>query len=240
MKALIDHHEKKFRQVTKAAQKSNSAGLLIMASAINKYHQIKGQYPKDLSMLYPEFIPDQSFVSSLNWRYTKGRGTYLIKRNIKGSQTFSSMGPDLRLKTGRPETASPAEKIVSAKKSKPEAKQPTLKRPTSKPYKKNMAIAPPVANAFIPDAIKKTGKLKSNDRTKRSEDKPEFAIVKKELNSDEKFLLSLKGNNLYIWKGSDGIIGFSNNQYPIEKNLAIYENKSWIEYQYSQNIGDQK
>lgn len=243
-KALVDHNKKKFQQVTKTAQQSSTAGLLVMASALNKYHKIKGQYPKDLNALYPEFIPDQSFISTLNWRYTQGKGTYLIKRNIKGHLTFSSMGPDLRLKTGRVKTTSPAEKIVSAGVSKQPKKQPekqaTLTRPTSKPDKKNMVIKDQVSKAFIPDEINKTDTQKSNDHTKISNYKPEFTIVKKELNRDEKFLLSLERNNLYIWKDMEGIIGFSNTRYPDEKNLTIYKNKSWLEYHYNPDTGDQK
>ena len=109
-KALMAHNKQKFQQVTKAAKKSRTAGLLVMASAINKYHQIKGHYPKDLIHLHPEFIPDKSFILTLNWRYYPGNGTYRIEKNIKGEKRFSSMGPDMKLKTGIKVMTHPSEK----------------------------------------------------------------------------------------------------------------------------------
>jgi len=240
-KALSDHNNEKFQKVRKAAQKSSTAGLLVMASAINKYHKKNGNYPEDLNTLYPEFIPDKSFISTLNFSYTQGKGTYLIKRNVKGSQTFSSIGPDLRLKTGKLKTAPSANKIVLVDNSKPAQKQSALKLPTSKskPNKKNILKKEGVTNALPSDEIKKTSKRKLNDRKIKSKYKPEFNIVEKELNSDETFLLSLWRSNLYIWKDKDGIIGFSNYQYPDGKNLSIYRNKVWVEYQYGQNNNDQ-
>jgi len=106
-KNLIAHNKLKFQQVKAAAQKSNTAGLLVMASAINKFHKIKGHYPKKLLDLYPEFITDISFISKLNWSYHQEKKSYLIKRNVTGQNTFASIGPDLKLKTGIIKSATP-------------------------------------------------------------------------------------------------------------------------------------
>jgi hypothetical protein len=51
-KALVAHNKLKFQQMTVTAKKSNAAGLLVMASAINKFKQVKGHYPNALLDLY--------------------------------------------------------------------------------------------------------------------------------------------------------------------------------------------
>lgn len=230
-KDLVAHNKKQFQQITEVAKKSNSAGLLLMASAINKYYQIKGHYPKDLMDLYPEFIPDKVFISTLNWEYSTKNNTYLIKRNIKGSQTFASMGPDMKLKTGREETSSLAVKIVSSDTPKTPKKSSTFISATTKSGFKQDTKKDQVAKAFLSNETKKTGIETSNDSTKEIKFIPEFTIVKKELNNNEKFLLSFDRSKLYIWKTNEGVIGFSDIQYPEKKNLTIYKDKSWIKYQ---------
>ena len=77
-----------------------------------------------------------------------------------------------------------------------------------------------------PDIIKKASKDKPSSETSS------FTIIRKALTQNEKFLTTFTRSNYYIWKTSQGIIGFSNIQYPDVKNLTIYKDKNWIEYQY--------
>jgi len=218
-KALIVHNQQKFHKIKLTAKKSGSAGLLVMVSAINKYHKVKGQYPKDLIELHPEFIPDKSFILSLNWKYNEGNGTFLVKRNIEGGRLFS-MGPDMRLKSNMEEPTTSPQKNVSVIKPKSPEKITVVIASKSGPDIKSRAVQ---------------GRIKSNVSKKVTKFKPEITIVKKELSNDEKFLLSIDSSKFYIWKTNSGIIGFSNIKYPDRKNLTIFKNKSWIEYQENTN-----
>ncbi len=233
-KALIAHNTKKFQQITKAAKKSNSAGLLVMVSAINQYYKTKGNYPKDLSLLYPEFIPNESFILTLNWKYYPEKRTFLIKRSVMGSQSFYSMGPDMKLRKEIEEASSPLEKIAAIDAPKKSKYQPVFMDSKTKSASKKGIKKNQIVEVFLPN------NRKSNDRKKISKPKPEFAIVKKELNKNEKFLLSFNGDNLYIWKTNEGIIGFSDIQYPDEKELTVYKNKNWVKYQYHQDSNENK
>ncbi len=238
-KALAAHNAQKFQRITKSAQKSGAAGLLVMASTINKYYQIKGYYPKDLSQLYPEFIPNEPFILTLNWKYYPENKTYLIIRNATGSKALYSMGPEMKLKTVKDQASTPIEKIVSVKTRQTSKKSEVYRKPASKPELEKRAKREQLSKVLTPDIITKQVKIKSNDTVvKKNEQK--FIFEKNELNHNEKFLLSFNGDNLYIWKTHKGIIGFSDIQYPEEKELSIYKNKGWIKLEKHSDSRGQK
>jgi hypothetical protein len=226
---LTAHNMQRFKQITKIAEKSSHAGLLEMASALNKFHQIKGHYPDKLMGLYPEFIPDKSFISTLKWKYSPENGSYLLQKNVAGEQSFSSIGPNLKLITGNYKT-----RIVSASNA-PQNKQFLEKTDIPKHPKKE----PDINNKVTLDELKRVvsskkvtpvGNLKINTKKKVSKPKQSLNNFKKEIGIDEKFLLSFEDNRFYIWKGTDGFIGFSDTQYPNEKEVSIYRDKGWFEY----------
>lgn len=233
-KALIAHNTLKFQQLTKAAEKSSSAGLLVMASAINKYHQVKGRYPEILLNLYPEFIPDKAFISTLNWKYYPETKKYLIKKNVAGKNLYASMGPDLRLQTGIEEAVKLPEAVASLNTSNPQKTKPP--EPVAiNPLKPRSDIngdpsVTAVTEKVVSPGIKTTVAIVKPEEKIKTPDKPAVTMVRKELDQDEKFLLSFDGARLYIWKTRDGIIGFSNVEYPVEKQLTIYRDRTWIEY----------
>jgi len=231
-KDLIAHHKKKFENLKNGAQKSGAAGLLEMARTINKFHQDTGRYPEKLLELYPMYIPDREFITSLNWEYTPGKDTYVIKKSAESENIFAAMGPDLRLKTGA--TGMPSlQKIVSvSKQPAQEKKSAALIALKSIPsVKKDMTALKQVASHLPLKDLKKiedTGSVGTHKKT--SEPVSQVQIVKKELGQNEKFLLSLENSGLYIWKTKDGFIGFSDIQYPDKKKVIIFKDKNWIEY----------
>jgi hypothetical protein len=233
-KELTAHNTQRFKQITKIAQKSSHAGLLEMASAINKYHRIKGHYPNKLIELYPEFIPDKSFISTLEWKYSPENKSYLLQKNVAGEQSFSSIGPNLKLKTGNPKN-----RIVSAPKT-PQNKRFLKKTDIPKPPKiepdiKTKTTLDELKRVVSSKKVKPVGDLKINNKKKTPKPKQSLSNFKKDLGKDEKFLLSFDDNRFYIWKGKNGFIGFSDTQYPDEKEFSIYRDKGWFEYTDYQN-----
>ncbi|MBU1194853.1 MAG: hypothetical protein KKE62_14415 [Proteobacteria bacterium] len=233
-KALAQHNRQKFVQIMEIAQKDHSAGLLDMASRINKYHQLKGQYPKDLMQLHPEFIPEKSFITTLNWNYETNNNTFFLKRQTGGAWEYA-MGPDMRLqaiKKGELHLPQKIAAVKTAEKNTRSSADPDTKRKTD--MNKDVSTRSNIVLSYIHKP------LKPLQIEKTQEIPQEYTVVEKALNEDEKFLLSLNAGNLYIWKTPNGVIGFSNIQYPDSKNLTIYKNKAWVEYKYNQTSGKQK
>lgn len=221
-KELTAYNQKKFQDLTAAAEKSSSAGMLNMALAIKKYHQAKGHYPKVLLDLYPTFIPDKAFITALNWEYETQNKNYLLKKTAKGKKTFAAIGPDLQLRKGRIDSPVSAQKVAALSKSKTGKTVANAKTgPTESDLRKK------IKTTFV---TQKKDVMDQQEKEKKKPAEPEVKIVKKDLGKNEKFLLALSNRNLYIWKTKDGIIGFSNIQYPDEKNLTIFRNESWVEY----------
>lgn len=236
-KALVVHNKLKFQQMTAAAKKSNAAGLLVMASAINKYKQVKGHYPNALLELYPDFISDKPFISTLNWKYFLKNGSYLIKKNIKGQKTFASMGPEFRLKTGIITSATQPESLVDSRSKFKKIKTVKVATPKNSingsDIKEHIKLSQTGENISSPHTKALLRNKKKEIEKKNNQLEPSIRIVKKPLNKDEKFLLSFSGDRFYIWKTKNGIIGFSDTQYPTTNHLAIYRNQGWVEYVYN-------
>ena len=235
-KELAVHNTLKFQQMTAAAKESCEVGLFVMATAINKYQKIKGHYPETLLDLYPNFIMDKPFISSLNWTYDPKNKSYLIKRKLKGQTTFASMGPELRLKTGsvgsKPQAlASNRPTIKKTKRVKADLLKNSKTESEIKKHKKLIQTVEDTSSPGIQKALKDVNKKVAEKNTSSA---PSIRVTN-ELDENEKFLLSFDSNRLYIWKTKNGTIGFSNIQYPEKKQLTIYRNRGWVEYGVNQN-----
>ncbi len=217
----VSHSIEQYKRIMKVAEKSNSAGMLNMAMAINKFQKKNGHYPKNLMMLHPEFIPYKPFITDLDWNYHLKNKTYMLQKSLAGQSIVASTGPDLKVSTEE-SGSSVSKKIVVAANTSKTAKSP-LKKPAPKPDQ--------VKKVSPQDLMKISAPVKKPEKkTKVVQSKPPSNIIKKGLNKNEKYLLSLNNYGLYIWKTPDGIIGFSDTQYPDEKKLSIFRDQSWIEY----------
>jgi hypothetical protein len=239
-KELLTHKTQQLQRVKETAKKSSSAGLLVMASAINKFHQSKGHYPDTLLTLHPEFIPDKSFISELRWAYAPEKKSYRLEKSVEGGQIIASMGPDLRLKT-RSGTSSTPKKMVASLNTSKSPQQPLKKKVVKKVTKTEPDAKKNIENNQLPkisyqDLMKTPTGMNSGKKKKTFKPTSSITIVKKELTKDEKFLLSFSRNGFYIWKTKDGVLGFSNIEYPDEKKTAIYLNQNWVEYIEKPNI----
>ena len=240
-KDLKVHHIEQIKQLSKAAQKSSAAGLMYMASAINRYHKEKGKYPASLLRLYPDFIPVESFITKLKWHYRPTNVSFLLQKSAPSSNIFASMGPNLQLKTSEKLiTASgtmiassgttPPSKTINNKKGKAtpgkQKKANKIKSDNKNTMEDNkLAQLSPPQNTLTP-AINTPASKKHIDIEKKTETN----IIRKSLSRHEQFLSAFDNTNFYIWKTKNGVIGFSNMQYPDEKGLAFYMDHSWIEY----------
>jgi len=98
-KDLNSHHNEQYNRMIAAAQKSPVAGLAHMGSALNKYNDIKGAYPTDLSALYPDYIPVKAFIDDIQWNYKRSGKEFFLSNTITingGKVLTAVIGPDLR------------------------------------------------------------------------------------------------------------------------------------------------
>ncbi|MCD4744621.1 MAG: hypothetical protein K8R67_19330 [Desulfobacteraceae bacterium] len=239
-KDLQTHKTQQLQRITKIAQKSGTAGLVAMASAINKFYQVKGHYPKTLINLYPQFIPHKPFISTIKWQYHPEKNSYLLQKSAGAERGVASIGPDLRLRTGDDVSVTPAKMVASVDKSTSPKKSKTPQKSVKKTGGINVSQAgsDPKKNTKNNQLAKLStqGSVKITENINLREESTPYksdllsSVVKKKLNKNEEFLRSFDGDNFYIWKSKDGTIGFSNMQYPDENKLAVYRNQSWIEY----------
>lgn len=211
---LVQHNTGRFEQMKKTAQKSSAAGMLLMASAINKYNKKNGRYPDKLLQLCPDYIPDKTFITELNWKYTRQGKTYTLKKHVTGQPIIASLGPDLKLTTQSYSAMAPKTMLASVKKNK------ATKIPVKKPRVKKK-----IKSILKPRQVADTNLKKSKSRKL-----PDLIITKRDLAKGENFLSSFSNSGLYIWKSNDGHIGFSDVQYPNDKNMSILKDEGWLEY----------
>ncbi len=218
-KELVAHNKLQLQRVMKTAKKSSSAGLLMMAAAINKFYKVKGHYPKALLNLYPDFIAERTFITQLPWKYYPEKKNFVLQKSLGDGHPIASMGPDLKLKTSS--GTSTGTMIASVKNSKSSQAKSKGKADTETSQTPKLSIL---------SFTKVSENTDSGASKALKEAKLSYTIVKSKLEKDEKFLLSLDDDGFYIWKSKDGFIGFSNIQYPTDKKLAVYLEQSWIEY----------
>ena len=228
-KTLHAYNMQKFQQAYEDSQKSNRAGLLIMASAIKRFQMNNGRYPQRLDELYPELVPHEGFIRNLEWTYTSKGNSYILKKVIKGSRFVSSVGPDLKIKTTTLQDDKSGEMLAAAKPSKKPAVIQTVK-----PEVLGVKTMAPVAKVSVgrqmnPDQAGSRLKLLAPLAPEKIPE-PKIKIVKEPLRENEQYLSSFNGNKLYIWKTNDGVIGFSNIQYPDNEKVKVYKDNAWVKY----------
>jgi len=235
-KELKAHQEQQMQRIIGIAKKSSPAGVLTMATAINKFYDIKGQYPAKLIQLYPDFIPDKAFITDLNWKYSHEKNNFLLQRSAGKGLSVASIGPDLKLETGDNFLSAPAGSIASAHTEKSQKKGANKSKSSGSKTKQSAEdkINIPMIAKLPPKHDSIDGSRQTNKRSNKK--LTVVSVVRKKINKHERFLLSLDGDGYYIWKSSDGTIGFSNIQYPDDKKLAYYSDENWIQYIEKTNI----
>jgi hypothetical protein len=236
-KDLRAHHNRQYNRIIEAAQKSSIAGLVHMASALNKYKEKNGAYPAGLSALYPDYIPEKAFIDDIQWHYKPNSKDFYLSKTIrtKGDKVLTaSIGPNL-MPQEESDTMVASTKVPKRLTSRAE-NQPSEKSPKTGVSRGSLSKSKPMAKASTPN-IPSTG-LK-NSRGKLSDSTTPVILKKRplqelekvsthKLTEKEQFLRGVTRMFL-IWKNADGSLGFSNIQYPTSKKLSVYDNGKWVQ-----------
>ena len=236
-KDIISHHNRQYNRIIEAAQKSSIAGLVHMASALNKYKEKNGAYPAKLSALYPDYVPVKAFIDDIQWHYKPNSKDFYLSKTIraKGDKVLTaSIGPNL-MPQEESDTMVASIEVPKRLTSRAEIK-PSEKSSKTGVSRDSPSKSKPMAKALTP-YIPSTG-LKNN-RGKLSNSTTPVILKKRplpdlekvsthKLTEKEQFLRGVTRMFL-IWKNADGSLGFSNVEYPTSKELAVYDNGEWVQ-----------
>jgi hypothetical protein len=235
-KDLLSHHNRQYNRMIEAAHKSSIAGLVHMASALNKYKEKNGAYPAGLSALYPDYIPEKAFIDDIQWHYKPSSKDFYLSKTIrtKGDKVLTaSIGPNLMpqdesgIMVASTKVPQPITSRVETQPSEKSSKTRVTRAspPKSKPMAK--ALTPNIASTGLKNS---PGKLNESTTPAILEKKPLPELEKVstyKLTEKERFIHGV--NRMFlVWKAADGSLGFSNVQYPPSKELAIYDKGEWV------------
>ena len=217
--------QKAYNQVTEVAKKSPRAGLAQMGMALNKYYEKNHAYPSGLQELVPEYLANKSLIEEIDWYYEpRGDDFYLSKTLILGNKRIvASVDKGLRpqAETGVMVAApTPVPKAMEVK--RPEELKEVGPQGAESPAKSRLALA---RERFLKTLRQRQMDVTSVSLPQRDEARiisivqPEIiSISEAETGSGLEFELS---RNYLVWKERNGVLGFSNIQYPDADRLSI-------------------
>jgi hypothetical protein len=92
--------------IVSLTQNNPAAGMIIIGSALKKYRNNNGHYPRYLRELCPKYIPEIPVVNQNGWRYiSNGNNRFTLERTVaRNGDTFVyKIDPALKLTKGRAE-----------------------------------------------------------------------------------------------------------------------------------------
>jgi len=222
------YRQKASNQVTEIAKKSPRAGLAQMGMALKRYYAKKQAYPSSLMDLYPEYLPYKSLIEEIDWYYEpRGDDFYLSKTLVVGNKRMvASIDKGLRPQTETgvmlaTPTAIPKAKGVK----KPGELAPEMPGPSAQ---SRLALA---GERFLKILRQRQMDVTSVSLLERNEARiistvqPEIVLITEpETGSGAEFELSYR---YLVWKDKNGVLGFSNTQYPDADRLSICAVGRW-------------
>jgi len=224
------HRQKAQNRITEIAKKSPRAGLAQMARALNEYHDKNHQYPSKLLDLYPIYLANKSFIEEIDWHYEpRGNDFYLSKTLVKGSKRMvASIDKGLRPQAEKGiMVATPTPIPETNEVEKPDVNILERYEQTSQ---ERLDLA---REKFLKILREREMRVASVSVLERDEERiistlqPELISIKEpEIGSDVEFELS---HRYLVWKDKNGVLGFSNIQYPDTDRLSMCAIGRWYD-----------
>jgi len=223
--------QKAYNQVTEVAKKSPRAGLAQMGMALNKYYEKNRAYPSGLNELVPEYLANKSLIEEIDWYYEpRGDDFYLSKTLILGNKRMvASVDKELRpqAETGVM-VAAPTILPKTMEIERPEELMEVGPQGAEPPAKSRLVLA---RERFLKTLRQRKMDVTSVSLPEKDEARiisivqPEIiSIGEAEKGSGIEFELS---RNYLVWKERNGVLGFSNIQYPVADRLSICAIGMW-------------
>ncbi len=222
-------------QITEAAKKAPRAGLTEMGSGLASYYNEHNEYPSNLMDLYPKHIPNKSLIEEIDWYYEpRGDDFYLSKTlTIGDKRIVASVDNGLRPQ---------AETGVMVAAPKPPPKPKVVKKPEeveaqvaelAESRETEMEKLELAREEFLKALRERQMYVASVSLPERDEARL-IATVQPELLSTTEGQIaagieSELSRKYLIWKDKNGVLGFSNVQYPSADTLAIHAIGRWYD-----------
>jgi len=227
------HRQKGFNQITEVAKKSPRGGLAQMGSALKNYYAKNQAYPSKLMDLYPKYLANKSFIEEIDWYYEpRGNDFFLSKTVIVGNKRMvASIDKELRPRSEKGvmvATPTPVPKTLVAKAKEVKKLEDLDLEESEASAQARLALA---REMFLKTLRQRQIDVTSVSLPERGEARiistvqPEIiSISEPEIGSDVEFELSYR---YLVWKDNNGVLGFSNIQYPDTDRLSICAVGRW-------------
>ena len=223
--------QKAHNQVTEIAKKSPKAGLAQMGMALKKYYEENNAYPSSLMALCPKYLANKSLIDEIDWYYEPRDKDFFLSKTVmvgeKRMLAYIDKGLRPRIEKGvMVATPTPVPKAKEVKKPK-EVVEAGPKR-AEPPAKSRLALA---RERFFKTLRQRQMDVTSISLPERNEARiistvqPEIVLISgAETGSGVEFELSQR---YLVWKNRNGVLGFSNIQYPDADRLSICAVGRW-------------
>ncbi len=213
-------------RITEMAKKSPRAGLTKIGRALKSYYQENRSYPSALMDLYPKYLNNKSLIEEIDWYYEpKGSDFYLSKTLIVDDRRMVAF-IDNRLKPQ-------AEKglMVAAPTPAPKAKEAIRPKDTGRPEPSDKQKRTLATEDFLQALRQSRMSVNSVSLPERREERLIAAVQPEVMLAAEPDTSPCVGSELsqryLVWKDKDGVLGFSNVQYPTASKLSVYAIGRW-------------
>ena len=224
------HRQREDERLTEIAKKSPRAGLAQMARALNDYHNKNHQYPSKLLDLYPTYLANKSFIEEIDWYYEpRGDNFHLTKTLAIGTKRMvASIDKGLRPQ---------AEKGIMVATPTPIPKTQEVEKPDVNILERYEPTAQDrldlARDKFLKLLSERELRVASVSELERDEERivstlqPELlSIQEPEIGSGLEYELS---HSYLVWKDKNGVLGFSNIQYPDTDRLSMCAIGRWYD-----------
>lgn len=213
------------RQVTDAAKKVPRAGLIEIGTALQNYYDEHQAYPSRLMELVPKYLANKSLIQEVDWHYeAKGNNFFLTKTLVLGERRIvASIDKGLR-----PEADAGVMIAMPKRTAKPtRGKEPETHQRMALSSENRIALAREnLINAMRRGALN----VASVSLPDRDEERLIAAVMPKVISESQGADLETDlGRQYLVWKGSTGVLGFSNVQYPDLERLAVFVYGRWFD-----------
>jgi len=228
------YFEKMNRQVTEAAKKAPRAGLTEVGTALQSYYEENKAYPAKLMDLVPKYLANKSLIQEIDWHYEpRGDDFYLSKTLILGDQRIvASVDKGLR-----PEADTG---VMIATPKRPSGPKAAGKAPIPEKVELSTETRLALARENLLNALRRGAfDVSAVSKPDKDEERLIAAVMPRVISESEGSDLEIElGQHFLVWKGSSGVLGFSNVQYPESDRMSVYVYGRWFDVKMPTRTGE--
>jgi len=220
------YRDKSQKQMLEIAKKSPRAGLVLIGRALDRYYRENHKYPANLDEIYPKYLANKSILEEVGPHYEPRGDDFFLSTTftVDNRRMVAYLDKDLRPQI---------DKGVMVASPRPIPKAEAIKKPerAQRPEPSERTRLALAREAFLQSLRQGRIRVTSVSLPERDEVRliatvqPEVVLImESDIRSDVESELSQR---YLVWKGINGVLGFSNVQYPDADSLSIFAFGRW-------------